>query len=47
MPSGTWQQVNNVERLWRQIREVAGLQSVALNAFRRGVVQDTRQARRP
>jgi integrase len=39
--NGTWQQVNNVERRWRQIREEAGLTSVALHAFRRGVVRDS------
>ena len=32
----TWQQVNNVERRWRQIRRQAGLQWVTPDAFRRG-----------
>ena len=32
----TWQQVNNVERRWRQIRGEAGLEWVTPDAFRRG-----------
>lgn len=32
----TWQQVNNVERRWRQIRREAGLEWVTPDAFRRG-----------
>lgn len=32
--NGTWQQVNNVERRWRQIRTEAGLEWVTPNAFR-------------
>jgi integrase len=32
--NGTWQQVNNVERRWRQIRKDAGLEWVTPNAFR-------------
>ena len=32
----TWQQVNNVERKWRQIRREAGLEWVTPDAFRRG-----------
>lgn len=31
----TWQQVNNVERQWRQIRRAAGLEWVTPDAFRR------------
>lgn len=31
----TWQQVNNVERRWREIRRVAGLEWVTPEAFRR------------
>jgi integrase len=31
----TWQQVNNVERRWRQIRREAGLEWVTTEAFRR------------
>lgn len=30
----TWQQVNNVERRWRQIRTEAGLEGVTPDAFR-------------
>lgn len=30
----TWQQVNNVERRWRQIRREAGLGWITLDAFR-------------
>lgn len=33
----TWQQVNNVERRWRQIRRDAGLEWVTPEVFRRGV----------
>lgn len=33
--SVTWQQVNNVERRWRQIRREAGLEWVTPDAFRR------------
>lgn len=32
--NGTWQQVNNVERRWRQIRQEAELDSVTPHAFR-------------
>jgi integrase len=32
----TWQQVNNVERLWRQIRRDADLEWLTPDAFRRG-----------
>jgi len=32
--NGTWQQVNNVERRWRQIRQDAGLEWVTPEAFR-------------
>jgi integrase len=32
--NGTWQQVNNVERRWRQIRQDAGLEWVTPDAFR-------------
>lgn len=31
----TWQQVNNVERRWRQIRRGAGLEWITPEAFRR------------
>lgn len=34
----TWQQVNNVERRWRQIRRDAGLEWVTTEAFRRSSV---------
>jgi integrase len=37
--NGTWQQVNNVERRWRQIRTEAGLDWVKPEAFRRNVVR--------
>jgi integrase len=33
----TWQQVNNVERRWRQIRREGGLEWVTPELFRRGV----------
>ena len=33
--NGTWQQVNNVERRWRQVRQEAGLGWVTPQAFRR------------
>ncbi len=33
--NGTWQQVNNVERRWRQIRTEAGLEWVTPEVFRR------------
>lgn len=36
--NGTWQQVNNVERRWRQIRREAGLDWVTPDVFRRGVL---------
>lgn len=32
----TWQQVNNVERRWRQIRREAGLEWITPEVFRRG-----------
>lgn len=32
--NGTWQQVNNVERRWRQIRKDSGLEWVTPDAFR-------------
>lgn len=35
--NGTWQQVNNVERRWRQIRKHAGLDWVTPEAFRQSV----------
>jgi integrase len=35
--NGTWQQVNNVERRWRQIRKHAGLDWVTPGAFRHSV----------
>ena len=34
----TWQQVNNVERRWRQIRREAGLEWVTPHAFRRNAL---------
>jgi hypothetical protein len=33
--NGTWHQVNNVARRWRQIRREAGLEWVTLEVFRR------------
>jgi integrase len=36
--NGTWQQVNNVERRWRQIRHEAGLDWMTPDLFRRGVL---------
>lgn len=33
--NATWQQVNNVERRWRQIRREAGLEWITPDAFRR------------
>jgi integrase len=38
----TWQQVNNVERRWRQIRREAGLEWVTPDAFRRSPRQEPR-----
>ena len=38
--NGTWQQVNNVERRWRQIRKDAGLEWVTPQAFRQNVVRE-------
>jgi len=38
--NGTWQQVNNVERRWRQIRREAGLDWITPDHFRR-VAEDT------
>jgi len=35
--NGTWQQVNNVERRWRQIRKDAGLEWVTPHTFRKTV----------
>lgn len=43
--NGTWQQVNNVERRWRQIRREAGLEWVTPDAFRRSPRE--RETRRP
>lgn len=40
--NGTWQQVNNVERRWRQIREEAGLDWVTPDVIRRRVPPDPR-----
>jgi integrase len=44
--NGTWQQVNNVERRWRQIRHEAGLEWMTPDLFRRAAptrpgIQDT------
>lgn len=39
----TWQQVNNVERRWRQIRREAGLEWVTPELFRRGVAEPTHE----
>lgn len=36
--NGTWQQVNNVERRWRQIRREAGLDWITPDHFRRSAV---------
>jgi integrase len=36
--NGTWQQVNNVERRWRQIRRKVGLEWVTPDAFRRNAL---------
>ena len=36
--NGTWQQVNNVERRWRQIRREAALEWVTPDAFRRNAL---------
>lgn len=38
--NGTWQQVNNVERRWRQIRKDTGLEWVTPDAFRKAVGVD-------
>ncbi len=38
--NGTWQQVNNVERRWRQIRKDAGLDWVTPELFRHSVVRE-------
>jgi integrase len=38
--NGTWQQVNNVERRWRQIRQDAGLDWVTPEFFRRQVARE-------
>jgi integrase len=38
--NGTWQQVNNVERRWRQIRKDAGLDWVTPELFRHPVARD-------
>jgi integrase len=35
--NGTWQQVNNVERRWREIRKDSGLDWVTLHTFRKTV----------
>ena len=35
--NGTWQQVNNVERSWRQIRAGTGLEWVTPHTFRKTV----------
>ena len=38
--NGTWQQVNNVERRWRQIRNDAGLDWVTPGTFRQHLVRE-------
>lgn len=38
--NGTWQQVNNVERRWRQIRKEAGLKWVTPGVFRQHAVRE-------
>lgn len=38
--NATWQQVNNVERRWRQIRREAGLDWITPELFRRVAAQD-------
>lgn len=44
----TWQQVNNFERRWRQIRRDAGLEWVTPDTFRRSSrEQEPRRSRRP
>lgn len=43
----TWQQVNNVERRWRQIRHEAGLEWVTPGAFRRSPYQPEQTRRTP
>jgi integrase len=35
--NGTWQQVNNVERRWRQVRRDTGLDGVTPHTFRKTV----------
>jgi integrase len=35
--NGTWQQVNNVERRWRQVRKDTGLEWVTPHTFRKTV----------
>lgn len=39
--NGTWQQVNNVERRWRQVRQEAGLDWVTPDTFRRGAASSS------
>jgi len=43
----TWQQVNNMERRWREIRRDAGLEWVTPEIFRRGVSELGRTGRLP
>jgi integrase len=45
--NGTWQQVNNVERRWRQIRSEAGLEWVTPDMFRRSSPQPDTQPELP
>lgn len=42
--NGTWQQVNNVERRWRRIRQEAGLEWVTPHAFRKNAGNIHREA---
>jgi integrase len=44
--NGTWQQVNNVERRWRQIRKDTGLEWVTPHTFRNGGDPDRGAGRR-
>lgn len=43
----TWQQVNNVERRWRQIRREAGLEWVTPEVFRRSFPEEDSMRRLP
>jgi len=45
--NATWQQVNNVERRWRQIRREAGLDWITPDLFRRVAAENPSHERRP